>query len=102
VLGPDCFRWARSTTVAFTDPCEAPLPRRAGEDFAGVVRYVGDGDGLCVGASSDPLTWIAVRLAAPELNAPGDRAEKAALERIAMDRAAECVARERATRPRST
>jgi endonuclease YncB( thermonuclease family) len=82
-------------SVAFADPCGAPLLRRAGEHFSGVVRYIGDGDGLCVGASTDPSTWIEVRLAdfnAPELNAPGGRAAKAALERIAMGRAAECVA----------
>ena len=60
-----------------------------------MVRYIGDGDGLCIGASTDPSTWIEVRLAdfnASELNAPGGRAAKSALERIAMGRTAECIA----------
>ena len=82
-------------SLAWADPCEGALPRRAGETFAGTVRYVGDGDGICVGASSDPRTWVEVRLAdfnAPELNTPEGAAAKAALERIAMGRAAQCVA----------
>jgi endonuclease YncB( thermonuclease family) len=81
--------------VAFADPCEAPLPRQAGQTFAGTVRYVGDGDSLCVGQSRNPNTWIEVRLAdfnAPELHsAEGPRA-KAALERIALNHIAQCVA----------
>jgi endonuclease YncB( thermonuclease family) len=82
-------------SLAFADPCEGDLPRRTGETFSGIVRYVGDGDGLCVGQSDDPNTWIEVRLAdfnAPELNASGGAAAKAALERIAMRRTAQCVA----------
>jgi endonuclease YncB( thermonuclease family) len=81
--------------VAFADPCEGPLPRRAGETFSGTVRYVGDGDSLCVGQSGDTDTWIEVRLAdfdAPELHAPGGAAAKAALERITHGREAVCVA----------
>jgi endonuclease YncB( thermonuclease family) len=81
--------------LALADPCEAPLPQRAGETFSGTVRYVGDGDGLCVGNSSDPSTWIEVRLAdfnAPELHAPGGEAAKDALERLAMGQNAQCVA----------
>lgn len=65
--------------LAFADPCEGPLPRRAGAEFSGIVRYVGDGDSLCVGTSSDPATWIEVRLAdfnAPELHADGGAAAK--------------------------
>lgn len=80
---------------AFADPCEGDLPQRAGVQFSGTVRYVGDGDGLCVGASSDPRTWVEVRLAdfnAPELNTPLGAAAKAVLERIALGRAAQCVA----------
>lgn len=79
-------------TLAYADPCEGELPRCAGETFTGAVRYIGDGDSLCVGQSSDPNTWIEVRLAdvnAPELNGQGGRA---ALERIAMGRQAICVA----------
>lgn len=81
--------------MAFADPCEGPLPRTAGAEFSGVVRYVGDGDSLCVGNSSDPSTWIEVRLAdfnASELNAPGGEAAKDALERLAMGQHAQCVA----------
>lgn len=80
--------------LAFADPCEGDLPQRAGVEFSGTVRYVGDGDSLCVGASSDPRTWVEVRLAdfnAPELNTPAGVGAKTALERIAMERAARCV-----------
>lgn len=82
-------------SLAQADPCEGQLPRRAGEVFSGAVRYVGDGDGLCVGQSSDPNTWIEVRLAdfnAPELSSAGGPAAKAMLERIAMGRQAACTA----------
>ena len=81
--------------VAFADPCEGPLPRTAGAEFSGVVRYVGDGDSLCVGNASDPSTWIEVRLAdfnAPELHADGGAAARIALERLAMGQNAQCVA----------
>lgn len=84
-------------TVALADPCEAPLPR-AGAPFAGTVRYVGDGDSLCVGNASDPKTWIEVRVAdfhAPELHAPGGREAKSALERIAFGKPIQCVAGKR-------
>lgn len=82
-------------TLAWADPCEGALPRRAGETFSGQVRYIGDGDSLCVGNSSDPATWIEVRLAdfnAPELHADGGQAAKTALERLAMGQNAQCVA----------
>ena len=81
--------------VAWADPCEGALPRRAGETFSGQVRYIGDGDSLCVGNSSDPSTWVEVRLAdfnAPELHAQGGEAAKDALERLAMGQNAQCVA----------
>ena len=81
-------------TSALADPCTAPLPP-SGADFSGVVRYVGDGDGLCVGPTSDPSTWIEVRLSdfyAAELHEPGGAEAKAALTRIAKGRVAECVA----------
>lgn len=58
-------------TIAHADPCEAPVSHfRAGDTFSGTIRYVGDGDSLCVGRSPDPATWIEVRLGdfdAPEL-----------------------------------
>lgn len=82
-------------SLAFADPCEGPLPRHAGQTFSGTVRYVGDGDGLCIGQSDDPSTWIEVRLAdfdAPELVSPAGRAVKATLERIAVGQQAHCVA----------
>lgn len=79
---------------ALADPCEGRLPSRPGATFAGIVRYVGDGDGLCVGQAADPNEWIEVRLAdfnAPELNAPDGPAAKAALERLALKREVVCT-----------
>ena len=70
--------------VALADPCEGALPA-PGARFDGPVRYVGDGDSLCVGRSSDPSTWIEVRVSdfyAPELNSPGGRAAKTMLEDV--------------------
>lgn len=79
--------------VARADPCEAPLPTVAGRTFSGPVRYVGDGDSLCVGRSASPKSWIEIRLAdfdAPELqDARGPRA-KALLERITRGRQLVC------------
>lgn len=71
---------------ARADPCEAPLPK-PGESFAGQVRYVGDGDSLCVGWSARPTDWVEVRISdfhAPELHAPGGAEAKAALRRLVM------------------
>jgi len=45
------------------DPCEGRFPTRPGEVFAETVRYVGDGDSVCVGRTADPNEWIEVRLA---------------------------------------
>lgn len=78
---------------ARADPCEGPLPGRAGAVFTGAVRYVGDG--LCVGVSADPDTWVEVRLAdfnAPELNAPDGRRARDILRRLAMGQPVSCVA----------
>lgn len=80
--------------AALADPCTAPLPS-PGTAFSGQVRYVGDGDSLCVGQSGNPSTWIEVRVAdfyAPELHTPNGPKSKAALERIAMGLTAQCVA----------
>ncbi|MFN3465840.1 MAG: thermonuclease family protein [Terricaulis sp.] len=80
---------------AHADPCTAELPRRAGETFSGTVRYVGDGDSLCVGNSDDPSTWIEVRLGdfdAPELRSAGGPRSKVFLEQVAMGRQASCRA----------
>lgn len=50
--------------AAVADPCTAPVSGfRAGETVHGVVRYIGDGDSLCVGQSADPASWVEVRLA---------------------------------------
>jgi endonuclease YncB( thermonuclease family) len=82
---------------AQADPCEGALPA-AGVSFTGVVRYVGDGDGLCVSDSSDRKQWIEVRLAdfyAPELHARGGQAAKRALTYIALGRRVRCAAGKR-------
>ncbi len=92
--------FALAPSLAHADPCTAELPRRSGETFSGTVRYVGDGDSLCVGASDNPATWIEVRLGdfdAPELRSPDGARSKRFLEQIAMGRQATC----RATRGRS-
>lgn len=80
---------------ASADPCEAALPAQAGVRFTGTVRYVGDGDGLCVGRTSNPKEWIEVRLAdfdAPELHQPGGLEAKTTLERIILHREVTCTA----------
>lgn len=81
--------------VAPADPCEGRLPGRAGEAFAGIVRYVGDGDSLCVGTTADPAAWIEVRLSdfdAPELHRSTGRADRNRLIRLVGGRRLECVA----------
>lgn len=84
-----------SPIVAHADPCEGPLPTRAGETFSGTVRYVGDGDSLCVGRTSNPDEWIEVRLAdfdAPELSEPNGRRSRDILTRLSRGRQVECTA----------
>lgn len=81
--------------AAQADPCEGRLPDRVGERFSGTVRYVGDGDSLCVGATDSPSTWIEVRLAdydAPELSAPGGRTARDRLSRLTFGRRIDCEA----------
>jgi endonuclease YncB( thermonuclease family) len=79
------------------DPCEAPVSGyKPGATVAGTVRYVGDGDSICIGPGADPRTWTEIRLAdlyAPELNAPGGREAKATMERMAKGKRAVCTAR---------
>jgi len=61
-----------------------------------LIRYVGDGDSLCIGQLADPQTWIEVRLAdfdAPELHAPEGRRAKTLLEQVAFGRSARCEVR---------
>ncbi len=71
---------------AWADPCEAKVSGyRPGTTVAGTIRYVGDGDGVCIGPGPDPATWTEIRLAdffAPELHEPGGREAKAALARF--------------------
>lgn len=79
---------------ALADPCEGMLPIK-GTIFSGVVRYVGDGDGLCVGPAGRPDRWIEIRLAdfyAPELHEAGGADAKRRLERLAMGRTLVCRA----------
>jgi len=81
--------------VAKADPCEGRLPDRAGQTFSGVVRYIGDGDSLCVGPSTNPATWIEIRLSdfdAPELHSPTGRAARDRLSNLAGGRVLSCVA----------
>ncbi|HCQ53235.1 MAG TPA: nuclease [Brevundimonas diminuta] len=82
-------------TAALADPCEGRLPSRAGETFSGLVRYIGDGDSLCIGPSTDPSTWIEIRLSdfdAPELNQSGGRDARDRLSRLVRGRVLDCVA----------
>jgi micrococcal nuclease len=115
------IRWDYSSAAALTlvltlvltllsvparaDPCKAipdegPMPSWLGHGavFTGPVRYVGDGDSLCVSARPGPEGLVEVRIAnfyAPELREPGGEEAKEALERIAMGKLAACVAQHR-------
>lgn len=85
------FAW---TSPALADPCEGALPRN-GTTFSGVVRYVGDGDGLCIGPAGRPDRWIEIRLAdfyAPELRDPGGSDAKRRLMNVAMGKSLVCRA----------
>lgn len=80
--------------AAHADPCKADLPAKAGASFSGIVRYVGDGDSLCVGQGAAGAGWIEVRLAdfdAPELSTPPGRMAKDILAREVMGRQASCT-----------
>lgn len=81
--------------VAHADPCEGELPSRSGQVFSGTVRYVADGDSLCVGMTTDPNEWIEVRLAdfdAPELREPDGRRSRDVLLALAHGREVRCIA----------
>ena len=75
-----------TATPALADPCTAPVSGySSGTVITGTIRYVGDGDSLCIGRTPDPRTWLEVRLhgwSAPELNEPGGKRARAALERL--------------------
>jgi micrococcal nuclease len=87
-------------TAAHADPCTAipdhgPLPPRLapGRIVEGPVRYIGDGDGLCIALGPRPDQWVEIRLAdfyAPELGEPGGPEAKRALERLVMNRRLSC------------
>jgi endonuclease YncB( thermonuclease family) len=82
---------------ARADPCEGALPG-TGVRFAGVVRYVGDGDSLCIGPASRPEQWIEVRLGdfyAPELRASGGASARERLRRLALGKPLVCRAGKR-------
>lgn len=85
--------WPRD---AAADPCTAALPTQAGAEFGGVVRYVGDGDSLCVGpVQGGGETWIEVRLTdfnAVELHDRGGREARAIAVRELLGRQIQCVA----------
>lgn len=80
---------------ALADPCEAPVRGyKAGQTVSGTVLYVGDADSVCVALGRDPSTWLEIRLAdfyGPELNSPGGRQGKAAMERLAFGKQAVCT-----------
>ncbi|MFD1103584.1 MULTISPECIES: nuclease [Sphingobium] len=79
---------------ARADPCEGALPAR-GSVFSGEVRYVGDGDGLCLGPEGRPDRWIEVRLGdffAPELQERGGAQAKSRLAQLVMGRVLVCRA----------
>lgn len=82
-------------TPALADPCQAPVSGyHEGQKITGTVRYTTDGDGICLGPTSDPATWVEIRLSdfnAPELNDPGGRLAKLTLSRIVMGRQAVCT-----------
>lgn len=81
--------------AAAADPCTAELPTTAGAEFSGVVRYVGDGDSICVGpANSGGATWIEVRIMdfnAPEMSEAGGANARRILRRLVLNREAQCV-----------
>ncbi|MBO9579519.1 MAG: nuclease [Sphingobium sp.] len=83
--------------AALADSCTAPLPSR-GSQFSGVVRYIGDGDSLCVGPAARPNQWIEVRLVdfnAPELHEQGGQAAKQRLRFITLGHRLMCRAGQR-------
>lgn len=87
---------AATATPASADPCKGSLPSQSGQQFTGSVRYIGDGDSLCVGSARDPNSWIEVRLAdfdAPELHSPDGRLSQSLLRQVAFGQNVVCEAR---------
>lgn len=91
-----------AASPALADPCKAipdrgppPSWARAGYTITGAVQYVGDGDSVCVSPSTDPRTWVEIRLAdfyAPELSEPGGKPARDAMVRITRGRQVTCRA----------
>ena len=89
-------------SVALADPCKAipdrgPKPAwiKPGAKFSGVVRYIVDGDGFCVGGR-DSASWIEVRMVdfdAPELREPKGPFAKAKLSDLILGREVRCTVR---------
>lgn len=89
-------------SAALADPCKAipdqgPAPAwaKAGHVVSGTVRYVADGDSLCVGSTSNAQSWVEIRLAdfdAPELRSTDGPEAKRTLERITQGRQVVCTA----------
>lgn len=91
--------------VALADPCKA-IPDRGptpaylapGSLFEGPVAYVRDGGSLCVALGPGREDWVEVRVAdfyAPELEEPGGREAKQALENITHGARLSCRAGKR-------
>lgn len=79
---------------ANADPCEGELPTEAGTVFTGKVKYIVDGDGLCVGIDEDEATWIEVRtidFSAPELNTSEGHDAKRIMSDLALGKDIACV-----------
>ena len=88
------FVSAAMAPACFADPCEAKLPSKAGSIFTGTVKYVGDGDSLCVGKTGDGNEWIEVRIAdfdAPESSTKDGQRGKRILESVALGKSVTCT-----------
>ena len=89
-----CTAMGAFPSAVHADPCTGVLPS-AGTRFSGVVRYVGDGDSLCIGPEDRPDRWIEIRLgdfSAPELHEPGGKRSKRLLAAATMGRTLICRA----------
>ncbi|MEQ1608678.1 MAG: nuclease [Hyphomonadaceae bacterium] len=88
------FVSATMAPVCFADPCEAKLPSKAGAIFSGTVKYVGDGDSLCVGTTGDGNEWIEVRIAdfdAPESSTKEGQRGKKILTSAVLGKSVTCT-----------
>jgi endonuclease YncB( thermonuclease family) len=79
---------------ASADPCEGELPTKLGTNFSGLVKYVVDGDGICLGTSDDPIAWIEVRFSdfdAPEIGADAGREAKRMVQDKLFEKELSCT-----------